>query len=84
MPRYYAALIPQGPQGFQNKLAVGDTFTGARLATLTPARGNWFAAVTAAADDRTFVVGAAPSLEPLVTRRRGRGTWCGCGQAASK
>ena len=36
VPRYYAALIPQPPQGFQNKLAVGDTFTGARLATLTP------------------------------------------------
>jgi len=60
VPRYYAALIPQPPQGFQNKLAVGDTFTGARLATLTPARGNSFVAVTAAADDRTFVVATQP------------------------
>jgi hypothetical protein len=60
VPRYYAALIPQPPQGFQNKLAVGDAFTGARLATLTPARGNSFAAVTAAADDRTFLVATQP------------------------
>ena len=37
VPRYYAALTPQGPQEFQNPLVVGDTLTGARLATLTPA-----------------------------------------------
>ncbi|HEX4398854.1 MAG TPA: hypothetical protein VH136_14550 [Trebonia sp.] len=60
VPRYYAALVPQPPQGFQNKLTVGDTLTGARLATLTPARGNSFSVVTAAADDRTFVVATKP------------------------
>src|SRR5215469_10214638 len=46
VPRYYAALVPQPPQGFQNKLTVGDALTGARLATLTPARGYSFSVVT--------------------------------------
>jgi hypothetical protein len=34
---------------------VGDTFTGAKLATFTPPHGTTFEAVSAAADDRTFV-----------------------------
>jgi hypothetical protein len=75
VPRYYAALIPQPPQGFQNKLAVGDTFTGARLATLTPARGNSFAAVTAAADDRTFVVATQPIATGTPDNRVPPRTW---------
>jgi hypothetical protein len=75
VPRYYAALIPQPPQGFQNKLAVGDTFTGARLATLTPARGNSFAAVTAAADDRTFVVATQPIATGAPDNRVPPRTW---------
>ena len=75
VPRYYAALIPQSPQGFQNKLAVGDTFTGARLATLTPARGNSFAAVTAAADDRTFVVATQPIATGAPDNRVPARTW---------
>lgn len=75
VPRYYAALIPQSPQGFQNKLAVGDTFTGARLATLTPARGNSFAAVTAAADDRTFVVATQPIVTGAPDNRVPPRTW---------
>ena len=60
VPRYYAALTPQARQEFQTLPVVLDTLTGARLATLTPARGHWFTAVTAAADDRTFVVAAQP------------------------
>ena len=74
MPRYYAALIPQGPQASQNPLVVGDTLTGARLATLTPARGNSFTAVTAAADDRTFVVAAQPDYDAPDKRFPAR-TW---------
>ncbi|MFY9865741.1 MAG: hypothetical protein WAK58_18155 [Trebonia sp.] len=74
VPRYYAALTPQGPQEFQNPLVVGDTLTGARLATLTPARGNWFTAVTAAADDRTFVVAAQPFYDAPDKRFPAR-TW---------
>jgi hypothetical protein len=37
-------------------LLVGDTFTGAQVTTVTPPTGNSFYGVTAAADDRTFVV----------------------------
>jgi hypothetical protein len=36
-------------------LVVGDTFTGATLATLQPPHGTAFGAVSGAADDRTFV-----------------------------
>jgi hypothetical protein len=39
-------------------LLVGDTFTGARLAVVTPPAGSFFSGVAAAADDRTFVVDA--------------------------
>jgi hypothetical protein len=57
VPPYNVALQQTGkslssPEG----LVVGDTFTGARLATIPPPRGSTFAGVTGAADDRTFVV----------------------------
>ena len=74
VPRYYAALTPQGPQASQNPLVVGDTLTGARLATLTPAWANWFTAVAAAADDRTFVVAAQPDYDAPDKRFPAR-TW---------
>jgi hypothetical protein len=74
-PRYYAALVPQPPQGFQNKLTVGDTLSGARLATLTPTRGNSFSVVTAAADDRTFVVAAQPIYDGAADKQFPARTW---------
>jgi len=37
-------------------LLVGDTLSGARIATVTPPKDSTFYGVTAAADDRTFVV----------------------------
>lgn len=37
------------------RLVVGDTYTGARLATLTPPPGTTWGTVSGAADDRTFV-----------------------------
>jgi hypothetical protein len=56
VPAYY--VVPEqtcsvdcGP----TRLAVGDTFTGTRLAALSPPLGSTFMAVSAAADDRTFV-----------------------------
>lgn len=57
IPEYYVALnaVPN-----QRQLVVGDTFTGARLATVPPPAHSGFVAVTGAADDRTFVVGAKP------------------------
>jgi hypothetical protein len=64
VPRYYAALIPQGKGITWNEVIVNDTFTGARLATVKPPHGSTFTVVTAAADDRTFVVTAAPIYKP--------------------
>jgi hypothetical protein len=64
VPRYYAALIPQGKGITWNEVIVNDTFTGARLATVKPPHGSTFGVVTAAADDRTFVVTAAPIYKP--------------------
>ena len=52
VPRYYAALIPQGKGITWNEVIVNDTFTGARLATVKPPHGSTFTVVTAAADDR--------------------------------
>ncbi len=43
---------------------VGGTFTDARLATVDPPAGSTFAGVTAAADDRTFVLDATPCSRP--------------------
>ena len=64
VPRYYAALIRQGKGITWNEVIVNDTFTGARLATVKPPHGSTFGDVTAAADDRTFVVTAAPIYKP--------------------
>jgi hypothetical protein len=75
VPRYYAALVPQPPEGFENKLAVGDSSTGARLAFLSPPRGSTFYAVTAAADDRTFVVAAEPMANAAPDNRVPPRTW---------
>jgi hypothetical protein len=63
VPRYYAALIPQGKGITWNEVIVNDTITGARLATVRPAHGSSFGVVTAAADDRTFVVAASPMFK---------------------
>jgi len=69
VPTYYVALAaepgrPAGPEGAQanrpDQLVVGDTFTGRRVATIEPPAGTSFYGVTAAADDRTFVVDAVP------------------------
>jgi hypothetical protein len=38
------------------ELLVGDTLSGAKVAAVTPPKGSTFYGVTAAADDRTFVV----------------------------
>ncbi|HEY7265786.1 MAG TPA: hypothetical protein VH589_30405 [Trebonia sp.] len=57
VPRYYAATISVGRA---NGVIVNDTFTGARLATVKPPPRRSFGYVTAAADDRTFVVEAGP------------------------
>jgi hypothetical protein len=59
IPRYYVGLTPD-LDGADYKAVVGDSLTGAVLATFTPPDGYTFGGVTAAADDRTFVVGMEP------------------------
>ncbi len=67
VPRYYVAL--PGADNFANvpgapTAVVGDTFTGKRLYTVRPSGADKFVSVSAAADDRTFVLGANPHLSP--------------------
>jgi hypothetical protein len=56
VPKYYAAPETVCSTCQSTRLVVGDTFTGAKLATFTPPHGTTFVAASAAADDRTFVV----------------------------
>ena len=80
VPEYYAALDDPSGAAFNDKkitrpvdVVVGDTSTGRRITTVTPPKGQTFAGLTAAADDRTFVlateslpVGAGiPSAAPV-------------------
>jgi hypothetical protein len=67
LPEYYAALDDPGgpitePQPGQPqttvRVLVGDDRTGQLIATVNPPRGETFTGLTAAADDRTFVVAA--------------------------
>jgi hypothetical protein len=69
-PRYYVALkdipksIKQEVAGvLQFNLVVGDSVTGKTLATFTPPPRTTFQSVTAAADDRTFVVFAVTTAD---------------------
>jgi hypothetical protein len=68
-PRYYAALddpvgtafsdpLPSQPKGPVN-VVVGDIRTGKTFATVTPPHGQTFVGLSAAADDRTFVLATA-------------------------
>ncbi len=63
LPRYYAALDNPKGAAFNDKtltapvdVVVGDTGTGRPIATVAPPKGQTFAGLTAAADDRTFVL----------------------------
>lgn len=67
LPEYYAALddpsgaITQTMPGQRQtpvSIRVGDDRTGRVVATVSPPRGETFAGLTAAADDRTFVAAA--------------------------
>jgi hypothetical protein len=62
IPRYYAALYPPEPSGHPvESLVVGDTFTGARVATVAAPRGVQFMGVSGAGNGRIFIVEAAPA-----------------------
>jgi len=60
IPVYYVALNNAPNQQSPDQVVVGDTFTGARLATVSPPAHGTFVGVTGAADDQTFVLGAEP------------------------
>jgi hypothetical protein len=55
-PRYYVALDNPQNQNSPDPVVVGDMRTGKRLATIDPPAQHTFGGVTAAADDRTFVL----------------------------
>jgi hypothetical protein len=62
VPPYYVALEPVPLSGSSTRAMVRATATGAELAVVTPPRPyRVFTAVSAAADDRTFVLGAQRS-----------------------
>jgi hypothetical protein len=56
VPEYFAAL--SGSAGEPASAIVGDTFTGRVIASVSPPSHSTFIGVTAAADDRTFVLEA--------------------------
>ena len=61
VPRYYVQLGPyESAPGYQRDAIVGDSRTGKVLATVRPPAHRTFVDVTGAADDRTFVIDAAP------------------------
>ena len=67
MPRYYLAL--PGGNNFANvpgsrTAVLGDTLTGKKLLTVKTFGTDKFVTVSAAADDRTFVLGANPNPQP--------------------
>ena len=64
-PRYYTALTPVAGSAAKDNLrdgvVVGDSLTGTRIAVFQPPADTSFQSVTAAADDKTFVVYALTS-----------------------
>ena len=61
VPRYYVSIESHGnPNSHPSYAVVRATSTGAALETVVPAAGGTVVAVTAAADDRTFVLDTQP------------------------
>lgn len=60
-PRYYLALKQVDATSGRYGIVVGDSLTGQTLATFAPPANTTFQSVSAAADDRTFVVVAVTS-----------------------
>jgi hypothetical protein len=60
VPRYYVAIRAVSTKAYApNELVVGDSFTGKTLATFPAQADTAFESVTAAADDRTFVLSSS-------------------------
>jgi len=61
VPRYYVSIESHGNPNFNPSYAVvRATATGSAMDTVVPAGGRTVLAVTAAADDQTFILDAAP------------------------
>jgi hypothetical protein len=56
VPRYYVALNNPHSATSRDQVVVGETLTGKRLATVSPPKDGTFGGVSAAANDRTFVL----------------------------
>jgi len=67
IPRYYVALADTGSTSAQTEAVVGDDRTGRRLAVIPPSPGQNFSGVTAAADDRTFVLSSYLAAQQKTT-----------------
>jgi hypothetical protein len=66
VPRYFVELTAKNR--LLPGLLVGDTFTGRKVATIAAPAGMTFTGVSAAADDRSFVVDGSPAADPLGSR----------------
>jgi hypothetical protein len=75
VPQYYVALDNTRDDNTPYQAVVGDAFTGTRLATIDPPAHSTFAGVTAAADDRTFVLDATSCLQSIASSRTCPRTW---------
>jgi hypothetical protein len=67
IPRYYVALTYTSSKSAQIEAVVGDDRTGSRIAVVTPSASQSFYGVTAAADDRTFVLANYSAAEKETT-----------------
>jgi hypothetical protein len=56
VPKYYVALSNPHVATSRDRVVVGDVLTGKPLLTVPPPKGGTFGGVTAAANDRTFVL----------------------------
>jgi hypothetical protein len=83
LPAYYAALLYPDPPDYGQPgiVQIRLTATGAGLAAAEPPRGEEFTAVSAAADDTTFVASAATPAQ--VAHRLGKSGSSGTGTSSS-
>ena len=71
VPRYFVELDPAGEWPTSaNGLLIGDTYTGKTVATVAAPAGMTFQSVSAASDDRTFVLFVTP-----YTTKWSTGSW---------
>lgn len=75
VPKYYVMVDQGGDAGKADGLLVGDTFTGKTVARVAPPQGGTFAAVTGAADDRTFVAYTTGYPQRTARGARQNATW---------